>query len=212
MLTGGYVRTGPGLPKRINEGLLDQRTASPPIYDGWMWHWLFGLFMFLGGAAAMLVSMTIVLMPYDEAFLNLSREELMAINPNIYYFMQHDRMTVAGTMVSGGILYMQLARYGVRHGLEWAKRAIHIAGVLGFLGILLFIGFGYFDWLHGILWLVLLPFFGKVFKCPKIIADIRLLATARITPLGNAVFGGNCRLLYLDSRSLQRGLSFRQSA
>ncbi len=212
ILTGGYVRTGPGLPKRINEGLLNQRTASPPIYDGWMWHWLFGLFMFLGGAAAMLVSMTIVLMPYDEAFLNLSREELMAINPNIYYFMQHDRMTVAGTMVSGGILYMQLARYGVRHGLEWTKRAIHIAGVLGFLGILLFIGFGYFDWLHGILWLVLLPFFGKVTECPKIIANIRLLATARITPLGNAVFGGNWRLLYLDSRSLQRGLSFRQSA
>ncbi|WP_260804385.1 beta/alpha barrel domain-containing protein [Planococcus maritimus] len=167
MLTGGYVRTGPGLPKRINEGLLNQRTASPPVYDGWMWHWLFGLFMFLGGAAAMLVSMTIVLMPYDEAFLNLSREELMAINPNIYYFMQHDRMTVAGTMVSGGILYMQLTRYGVRHGLEWAKRAIHIAGVLGFLGILLFIGFGYFDWLHGILWLVLLPFFWKGYLVSK---------------------------------------------
>ncbi|MGX7595851.1 dihydroorotate dehydrogenase [Planococcus plakortidis] len=167
MLSGGYVRTGPGLPKRINEGLLDQQTAALPVYDGWIWHWLFGLFMFLGGAVAMLVSMTIVLMPYDEAFLNLSREELMAINPNIYYFMQHDRMTVAGTMVSGGILYMQLARHGVRHGLEWAKRAIHIAGVLGFLGILLFIGFGYFDWLHGILWLVLLPFFWKGYQASK---------------------------------------------
>ncbi|MFP8782397.1 beta/alpha barrel domain-containing protein [Planococcus plakortidis] len=167
MLSSGYVRTGPGLPKRINEGLLDQRTASPPVYDGWIWHWLFGLFMFLGGAAAMLVSMTLVLMPYDEAFLNLSREELMAINPNIYRFMQHDRMTVAGTMVSGGILYMQLARHGVRHGLQWAKRAIHFAGVLGFLGILLFIGFGYFDWLHGILWLILLPFFWKGYQASK---------------------------------------------
>ncbi|MDE4083542.1 dihydroorotate dehydrogenase [Planococcus maritimus] len=167
MLSSGYVRTGPGLPKRINEGLLDQRITAPPVYDGWIWHWLFGLFMFLGGAVAMLVSMTIVLMPYDEAFLNLSREELMAINPNIYHFMQHDRMTVAGTMVSGGILYMQLARHGVRYGLEWAKRAIHIAGILGFLGILLFIGFGYFDWLHGILWLVLLPFFWKGYRSSK---------------------------------------------
>lgn len=111
--------------------------------------------------------MTIVLMPYDETFLNLSREELIAINPNIYHFMQHDRMTVAGTMVSGGILYMQLARHGVRYGLEWAKRAIHIAGVLGFLGILLFIGFGYFDWLHGFLWLVLLPFFWKGYQASK---------------------------------------------
>ncbi|MGM0898052.1 MAG: dihydroorotate dehydrogenase [Bacillota bacterium] len=167
MLSGGYVRTGPGLPKRINEGLLDQRIASPPVYDGWIWHWLFGLFMLIGGAVAMLVSMTIVVMPYDEAFLNLSREELIAINPNIYHFMQHDRMTVAGTMVSGGILYMQLARHGVRHGLEWAKRAIHIAGILGFLGILLFIGFGYFDWLHGILWLILLPFFWKGYQATK---------------------------------------------
>ena len=167
MLSSGYVRTGPGLPKRINEGLLDQRITAPPVYDGWIWHWLFGMFMFLGGAGAMLVSMTIVLMPYDETFLNLSREELIAINPNIYHFMQHDRMTVAGTMVSGGILYMQLARHGVRYGLEWAKRAIHIAGVLGFLGILLFIGFGYFDWLHGILWLVLLPFFWKGYQASK---------------------------------------------
>ena len=83
----------------------------------------------------------------------------MTINPNIIRFMQHDRMTLAGTMISGGFLYMQIARYGVRYGMYWAKKAIHIAGVVGFLGILLFIGFGYFDWLHGLLWLILLPFF-----------------------------------------------------
>ncbi|WP_404333462.1 hypothetical protein [Planococcus rifietoensis] len=39
MLSSGYVRTGPGLPKRINEGLLDQRITAPPVYDGWIWHW-----------------------------------------------------------------------------------------------------------------------------------------------------------------------------
>lgn len=167
MLTGGYVLTGPGLPKRINEGLLDSKITSPAIYSGWIWHWLFGFLMLLGGFVAMLVSMTIVVMPYDEAFLKLTREELIAINPNIYRFMQHDRMTVAGTMVSGGILYMQLARHGVRYGLEWAKRAIHIAGIIGFLGILLFIGFGYFDWLHGILWMILLPFFWKGYLATK---------------------------------------------
>ncbi|MFC4713548.1 dihydroorotate dehydrogenase [Planococcus dechangensis] len=167
MLTAGYVLSGPGLPKRINEGLLDTQQQSPEIYSGWIWHWLFGFLMLLGGAVAMLVSMTIVIMPYDESFLGLTREELIAINPNIYRFMQHDRMTVAGTMISGGVLYMQLARHGVRYGLEWAKRAIHIAGVLGFLGILLFIGFGYFDWLHGILWLILLPFFWKGYRTSK---------------------------------------------
>lgn len=167
MLTAGYVFTGPGLPKRINEALLDTKIAVKDTYSGWIWHWLFGFLMLIGGLAALIVSMTIVVLPYDEAFLKMTREELIAINPNIYRFMQHDRMTVAGTMISGGIIYMQLARHGVRYGLQWAKRAIHIAGILGFLGILLFLGFGYFDWLHGILWLILLPFFWKGYLMTK---------------------------------------------
>ncbi len=167
MLTAGYVFTGPGLPKRINEALLDTKIAVKNTYSEWIWHWLFGFLMLIGGLAALIVSMTIVVLPYDEAFLKLTREELIAINPNIYRFMQHDRMTVAGTMISGGIIYMQLARNGVRFGLQWAKRAIHIAGILGFLGILLFLGFGYFDWLHGILWLILLPFFWKGYLMAK---------------------------------------------
>lgn len=167
MLTAGYVFTGPGLPKRINEALLDTKVAVKDTYNGWLWHWLFGFLMLIGGIAALIVSMTIVVLPYDEAFLKMTREELIAINPNIYRFMQHDRMTVAGTMISGGIIYMQLARHGVHYGLQWAKRAIHIAGILGFLGILLFLGFGYFDWLHGILWLVLLPFFWKGYLMTK---------------------------------------------
>lgn len=166
MLSNGYVFSGPGMPKRINEALLTEKAPATSIetYRGWIWYWLFGLFMLIGGIAALIVSMTIIVMPYDEAFLGLTREELFAINPNIIRFMQHDRMTVAGTMMSGGFLYMQLARYGVRYGLQWAKRAIHVAGIVGFLGILLFIGFGYFDWLHGLLWLVLLPFFWKGYR------------------------------------------------
>ncbi|TWT26032.1 dihydroorotate dehydrogenase [Planomicrobium sp. CPCC 101110] len=167
MLTAGYVFTGPGLPKRINELLLDRKTQPASVYSGWIWHWMFGFLMLMGGMIALLVSMTIVIMPYDESFLKLTREEILAIHPNIYRFMQHDRMTVAGTMISGGILYMQLARYGVRRGLQWVKKAIHIAGTLGFLGILLFLGFGYFDWLHGILWLMLLPFFWKGYLATK---------------------------------------------
>ncbi|PSL36307.1 dihydroorotate dehydrogenase [Planomicrobium soli] len=167
MLTAGYVFTGPGLPKRINEGLLDSRKQPKTPYSGWIWHWLFGFLMVMGGVSALLVSMTVVVLPYDESFLKLTREEIIAINPNIYRFMQHDRMTVAGTMISGGVLYMQLACYGVRQGLQWAKRAVHIAGTLGFLGILLFLGFGYFDWLHGVLWLILFPFFWKGYLAAK---------------------------------------------
>lgn len=159
LLSSGYVLSGPGLPKRINEALIDIKSAARSEYSGWIWYWIFGFIMLLAGLITLVVSMTVVILPYDESFLRMTREQIMNVNPNILYFMQHDRMTVAGTMISGGFLYMQLARHGVRNGLQWARKAIHIAGIFGFLGILLFLGFGYFDWLHGLLWLLLLPFF-----------------------------------------------------
>jgi len=158
-LSSGYVFSGPGLPKRINEALVDQLDNHQAKISGWIWYWLFGLFITIGGIIALLFSMTTVILPYDEAFLGFTRDEINAINPKFIYFMAHDRMTLAGTMISGGILYMQLARNGVQFGLHWARRAINAAGTVGFLGILLFIGYGYFDWLHGVLWMILLPFF-----------------------------------------------------
>ncbi|TKC18078.1 dihydroorotate dehydrogenase [Robertmurraya kyonggiensis] len=158
MLSSGYVITGPGLPKRINEAILDQERAQV-VHSGWQWYWLFGLFIFVGGLLALGFSMTSVILSYDEAFLQLTREQLMALNPKIINFMAHDRMTLAGTMISGGILYMQLARNGVRYGIHWARKAINIAAIIGFFGILFFIGYGYFDWLHGLFWAILLPVF-----------------------------------------------------
>ncbi|MFE8703139.1 dihydroorotate dehydrogenase [Cytobacillus sp. FJAT-54145] len=160
ILSSGYVVSGPGLPKRVNELLLmDQEDSDKEIVDGWQYYWLFGLCILIGGILALLFSMTRVILPYDEAFLNLSRDQLMMINNRIILFMAHDRMTLAGTMISGGIIYMQLAKHGVRNGVHWARKAINIAGITGFIGILLFIGYGYFDWLHGLFWVILLPFF-----------------------------------------------------
>ncbi|MEH7523691.1 dihydroorotate dehydrogenase [Bacillus sp. JJ1503] len=161
MLTEGYVSSGPGLPKRINEALADSKGIDDgmDVIQGWKWYWLFGMIIFCGGLLALIFSMTRVILPYDEAFIQMTREELLALNPNILKFMAHDRMTLAGTMISGSILYMQLAKNGVQFGLHWARKAINIAAISGFLGILLFIGYGYFDWLHGLFWLILLPFF-----------------------------------------------------
>ncbi|WLR54036.1 dihydroorotate dehydrogenase [Mesobacillus subterraneus] len=158
-LSGGYVASGPGLPKRINEALLDELGDKRKELAGWIWYWLFGLFILLGGALILFFSFTKVILSYDEAFMQMTRLELMAYNPNLYKFMSHDRMTLAGTMISGGFIYMQLARYGIRYGIHWAKRAFDIGAITGFLGILLFLGFGYWDCLHGLLWLVLLPFY-----------------------------------------------------
>lgn len=159
LLTGGYVSTGPGLPKRIHEAMLDARAEAREEIPGWIWFWLFGLIILLGGAIVLFFSLTKVILFYDEAFMQLSRLELMALNPNLYKFMSHDRMTLAGTMFSGGFIYMQLARHGVRFGIHWTRKAYNIAAITGFLGILLFLGYGYFDWLHGLLWLILLPFY-----------------------------------------------------
>ncbi|MBT2640296.1 MULTISPECIES: dihydroorotate dehydrogenase [unclassified Bacillus (in: firmicutes)] len=158
-LTGGYVASGPGLPKRINEALMDELGSGQKVLPGWIWYWLFGLFILIGGAAVLFFSFTKVILFYDEAFMQMTRLELMAYNPNLYKFMSHDRMTLAGTMISGGYIYMQLARHGVKYGIHWTRKAFNIGAITGFLGILLFLGFGYFDWLHGFFWLILLPFY-----------------------------------------------------
>lgn len=165
-LSSGYVMTGPGLPKRINEALLAHEHTQVE-HSGWQWYWLFGFFIFIGGLLALGFSMTSVILSYDEAFLQLTREQIMALNPKIINFMAHDRMTLAGTMISGGILYMQLARNGVRYGIHWARKAINIAAIIGFFGILFFIGYGYFDWLHGLFWAILLPVFYLGWKKTK---------------------------------------------
>ncbi|KON90078.1 dihydroorotate dehydrogenase [Sporosarcina globispora] len=159
MLGDEYIFTGPGLPKRINEAYSSTFPKEPAKLEGWLWYWLFGLAITIGGIIALFFSMTSVILPYDEIFLGILRGDIVYFNPAILYFMAHDRMTLSGTMISGGIIYMQLARHGIRHGLHWARKAVNIAGTIGFLGILLFIGYGYFDWLHGLFWLLLLPLF-----------------------------------------------------
>ena len=158
MLSGGYVFSGPGLTKRIKEALVS-REAPPPLQPGWFAYWLFGLFILLGGVLALVFSITSIILPYDELFLGMKKEEIWAYNKRIMLFMAHDRMTLAGTMISGGIVYMNLAKHGVRNQLRWAKQAIDTAAIVGFLGIFAFIGYGYFDWLHLLFWIVLLPFY-----------------------------------------------------
>lgn len=163
MLTDGYVRAGPGLPKRIHERLLFDEVSQIKNQQ-WHWSFLFGLFILLGGMIALFFALTSIILPYDEAFIGLTKAEILLVNPRILSFMSHDRMALAGTMISGGILYIQLARHGIKSGMHWAKVTFHVAAIIGFLGILLFIGFGYFDWLHGLFWLILLPIYFFSYK------------------------------------------------
>jgi hypothetical protein len=104
--------------------------------------------MCLGGGLAWLVAATRVVLPYDEAFLGLEREALPSINARLLAFMAHDRVTLAGTMISIGVLYAQLAYWGIRRGAHWAWQVLRIAAGVGFASFFLFLGFGYFDPLH----------------------------------------------------------------
>ncbi|MGN7476597.1 dihydroorotate dehydrogenase [Solibacillus silvestris] len=168
MLTEGYVTAGPGLPKRIHERFLYNIVQKVPSRQ-WHWSFLFGLAIFIGGLIALYFALTTVILQYDEKFIGLTREQLELVNPKILAFMAHDRMSLAGTMISAGILYMALAFFGIRRQLHWAKIAFHSAAVTGFLGILLFIGYGYFDWLHGLFWVILLPIYTLSWReCKKL--------------------------------------------
>jgi dihydroorotate dehydrogenase len=73
--------------------------------------------------------------------------------------MAHDRVTLAGTMISIGVLYAQLAVHSVCARVHWARQAIAVSATVGFLSFFLFLGFGYFDPLHALAALLLLPLF-----------------------------------------------------
>lgn len=158
----GLVFSGPGLPKRTNEAIDDaaqtgQRSALSN--QGWRWIALLGIGMLIGGVLAWWVAVTRVVLPYDEAFLGLTRAQIDAINPHLLDFMSHDRISLAGTMISIGILYFSLGRFALRRGDHWAYMTMLASGLVGFGSFFLFIGYGYFDKLHFALSGLLLPLF-----------------------------------------------------
>jgi dihydroorotate dehydrogenase len=168
-LDAGLVFGGPGLPKRINETLRARneppvRAQIPGTLPGWLttsWLWLLllGVGMFVGGTLAGLVAATTVVLPYDLAFVGMTREQLAAINPRLLPYMAHNRITLAGTMLAIGVLYIQLAVHAVRFGAHWAHTTIAVSAATGFLSFFLFLGYGYFDPLHAFVSLLLLPLF-----------------------------------------------------
>lgn len=162
----GLAFTGPSLPKRINEAVL-YREVSPASEESldlplpqqsWFWSFVMGLGMFVGGLLAMVIALTRVVMPYDESLVGMLRDELININDRLLPFMQHDRVTLAGTMLAIGVLYMSFSFYGIRHGAKWAYIAVAVSATTGFFSFFTFLGFGYFDPFHAFVSAVLLQF------------------------------------------------------
>jgi dihydroorotate dehydrogenase len=175
----GLVFSGPGLPKRINEALRwrmesagsitaaspvkltdPESNAGPPPSPGspplWLGFLLLGLLMIIGGGLAWFVGATRVILAYDLAFLGLDRAGVAALNPRLLDFMSHDRITLAGTMISIGVLYTALAWNGIRRREHWARQSIMLSAGIGLASFFLFVFHGYFDPLHFVQWVVAL--------------------------------------------------------
>jgi dihydroorotate dehydrogenase len=163
----GLVYSGPGLPKRINDALLfsAQPTVAAPHAEAprpaemtWFWTALMGAGMLLGSVLALGIAATRVVLPYDETFVGMTHEQLAAVNDRLLAFMTHDRVSLAGTMVSIGVLYLGLSLGGIRRGLHWAQQAVLCSAFAGFGSFFLFLGFGYFDPFHAFVTAILFQF------------------------------------------------------
>ncbi|HUE75576.1 MAG TPA: dihydroorotate dehydrogenase, partial [Chloroflexota bacterium] len=154
----GLIYSGPGLPKRINEAIAFQdgvsdSSAPPPqvspralvTWPSWVWFTLFSVVMLVGGLLVSIAGATRIIFPYDEAFVGLTRAEIVAVNDRLLPFMMHDRVTLGAALIALGVIYFQLSTRAVRLGFGWAPRAIWVSSIPGFASFFLFLGHGYFD-------------------------------------------------------------------
>ncbi|HEX2060394.1 MAG TPA: dihydroorotate dehydrogenase, partial [Thermoanaerobaculia bacterium] len=86
------------------------------------------------------------------------RDQMARLNPRLLPFMAHDRVSLAGTMLSIGVFYFALGWFGVRRGAHWAQVAIVVSGITGTLSFFTFLGFGYFDPFHAFVTAILTQF------------------------------------------------------
>ncbi|MBS7531963.1 hypothetical protein IC619_016040 [Hazenella sp. IB182353] len=165
-LDSGLIFSGPGLPKRISEYTWqsqqkkEQTTpTTKPVTMGWIFALLLALSLIGIGLTAWYVSFEPVIFPYDEAITGVSKEELMQLNDRLIPFMGHDRITLAGTTLSLGIIYIFVAVFAIRKQFHWAYMLIYVSSVFGFMSLFYFLGHGYLDPLHLFLAVFMFPIF-----------------------------------------------------
>src|SRR5262249_6499447 len=153
--------------KRANEALLSLEHSGESLQARgverlakmtWFWAFLMGLGMLIGSALALAIAATRVVLPYDEAFVGMTRDHIAAINPRLLGFMTHDRVSLAGVMTTLGVLYCGLSLFGIRRGAHWAAVTVLASASVGFASFFLFLGFGYLDTLHAFVTGVLFQF------------------------------------------------------
>ncbi len=169
--TGGLIEAGPGWFHRSTLAYLAGRRDRPANREPaipWLAGLGLGLGMIAGGLGAAVVALGPVLLPYDQTFLGLNSSALALVNPRLIQFLQHDRITLAGTMVALGILYSSLSVWGIREGLVWARNAVLASGVVGFPTLFYFFAYQYVEPIHVALAAVLFPMFLiAVWRAPR---------------------------------------------
>jgi dihydroorotate dehydrogenase len=210
----GLVLSGPGLIKRTNEALaaVSGPTAGPEPFSleaarhSWFWLFALGVAMLLGGTIATVLSCTHVLLPYDEALCGIPRGKLAEINPRLLPFMAHDRMSLAGTMLSIGILYAAIAWNAVRRGAHWAKVAVVVSATSGFFTFFLFLGFGYFDPFHAFVTAVLFQLMILGLHAPLTPRATQAVAEWRETPAWRRAQWGQLIFIFCGLALIGAGL------
>ena len=161
------VYAGPGWFVRVIEAATPTHPApsvrdirwDPRRWPAWWWGVLVGVGMVGAGVGAGAITLGPVLLWYDREFLGMGVARLQAINHHLVPFLQHDRITMAGTMVAIGVLYVGLAAGGIRRGWPWARNAYLVSGWIGFPTLLYFLGFGFVEPLHTAVAVALFPMF-----------------------------------------------------
>lgn len=132
---------------------------DPRRWPSWVWGVVVGIGMICAGLGAAVITLGPVLLWYDRDYLGLTTRGLNHIDHDLVDFLRHDRLTMAGTMVSIGVLYAGLAWGGIRRGWLWARDAYLISGVVGFPTLFYFLSTGFVEPLHLAVAVVLFPLF-----------------------------------------------------
>ncbi|NGO49239.1 hypothetical protein [Streptomyces ureilyticus] len=166
------VEAGPGWFARVTEAATPTVPAprlrdlklrdvgrDPRRWPAWWWALLVGLGMTGAGLGAAAITLGPVLLWYDRDYLGMTVHQLHAANHHLVHFLQHDRITMAGTMASIGALYTGLAVGGIRRGWPWAREVYLLSGAIGFPTLFYFLATGFVEPLHTATALVLFPMF-----------------------------------------------------
>ncbi len=116
--------------------------------------------LLMAGLFAWFLAVTGQLLPHDLAWLSITEQELRQIaDGRLLHFMGHDRAAFGGTLVAVAVLDLWLIRVPLGAGRAWAWWTLTLAGGIGFLSFLTYLGTGYLDTWHGVATLVLLPIY-----------------------------------------------------